>query len=76
MDSNGKRLQELLDGILDGSSTDEQLQEFADLIDRDRQLSAELVEQLRLHSLLQWKCGAGAGAGIGKVLAARAAGGS
>jgi hypothetical protein len=59
MNSAGKRLQELLDGILDGSCTDAQQQELAELVDNHHQLTAELVEQLRLHSLLQWQCGAG-----------------
>jgi hypothetical protein len=49
------RLWELLDSIVDGSYTDQEQKEFSRLLDENRNLTPGLVEQLRIHSLLQWQ---------------------
>ncbi len=49
------RLQELLDCILDKSYSDAQQQEFIRLMDDNPQWASEVVEQLRMHSLLEWQ---------------------
>jgi ferric-dicitrate binding protein FerR (iron transport regulator) len=46
---------ELLDCVLDGSASDAERRRFARLVERRHDLTAEFVEQLRMHSLLQWK---------------------
>jgi hypothetical protein len=55
MNSEQDRLFELLDCILDRSYSDAQQQEFMQLLEANPQLSEELVEQLRTHSLLEWQ---------------------
>lgn len=56
MDAAEKRLHELLDPILDSSGADAERCEFARLVEEEPALVAPLIEQLRIHSLLQWKC--------------------
>jgi hypothetical protein len=51
-----KRLQSLLDSILDSTASDEERREFATLIESNPELTGPFVEQLRTHSLLQWQC--------------------
>ena len=46
---------ESLDCVLDGSASDAERQRLAQLLETRPELTAELVEQLRMHSLLQWK---------------------
>lgn len=46
---------ELLDCVLDGTASDEERRRFARLVEDRHDLTAEFVEQLRMHSLLQWK---------------------
>lgn len=48
------RLYELIDFVLDGSCTDEQREEFAQLIDLNPELIQGLTEEVFTHSLLQW----------------------
>lgn len=50
-----RRLHELIDFVLDGSCTDEQRQEFAQLIDAHPELIKGLAEEVFVHSLLQWQ---------------------
>jgi ferric-dicitrate binding protein FerR (iron transport regulator) len=51
-----KRLQILLDGILDATEPDAQRHEFARLVEQNPDLVAPFIEQMRMHSLLQWLC--------------------
>lgn len=55
MVSPEKRLFELLDFVLDGSCTDGQREEFAQLIENNPHLTAGLAEEVFIHSLLQWQ---------------------
>jgi hypothetical protein len=55
MSSEEQQLMELLDCVLDGSASDAERRRFARLVEKRRDLTAEFVEQLRMHSLLQWK---------------------
>jgi ferric-dicitrate binding protein FerR (iron transport regulator) len=48
------RLIKLLDVVLDGSATDTQCKEFSRLVEQHVELRGMVVEQLRIHSLLQW----------------------
>jgi FecR protein len=50
-----QQLMELLDCVVDGSASDAERRRFAQLVEGRHELAAELVEQLRMHSLLQWK---------------------
>jgi hypothetical protein len=56
MDGTEKRLQLLLDSILDATGADGQRREFAKLVEQNPDLIAPLIEQMRTHSLLQWLC--------------------
>ena len=56
MDSVQKQFLELLDGALDDSCADGQRERLADLIRQHPQLVDEVINQLRIHSLLQWQC--------------------
>jgi len=56
MDAAERRLETLLDVILDSTGSDVQRQEFAALIEQHPELAAPFIEQLRTHSLLQWQC--------------------
>ncbi len=55
--ADNRRFQELLDSILDRTCTDAQMEEFTQIVDDDPQRSAQLVDQLRMNSLLRWHCG-------------------
>jgi hypothetical protein len=55
MSSEERQFMESLDCVLDGSASDTERQRFAQLLETRRELTAELVEQVRMHSLLQWK---------------------
>jgi hypothetical protein len=55
MNNEERQLMELLDCVLDGSASDADRRRFAQLVERRHELTAEFVEQLRIHSLLQWK---------------------
>jgi hypothetical protein len=55
MSSAEKEIMELLDSVLDGSASDADQRCFARLVETRHGLTAEFVEQLRMHSLLQWK---------------------
>ena len=55
MRSEEQQLMELLDCVLDGSATDTERRRFARLVESRHDLTSEFVEQLRMHSLLQWK---------------------
>ncbi len=46
---------ESLDRVLDGSASDAEREHFGQLLETRPELTTELVEQLRIHSLLQWK---------------------
>ncbi len=50
-----KQLQTLLDAVLDATCSDSQRDEFGRLIEEHPELAAEFTEQLRIHSLLQWR---------------------
>jgi hypothetical protein len=56
MESPQNKLQELLDSILGGESTPEQNQELSQLLSEHPAMQAEVIEQLRVHSQLQWHC--------------------
>jgi hypothetical protein len=56
MDSVEKLLQVLLDPILDSTGSDADRREISRLIDRNPELMPSLIEQLRIHSFLQWQC--------------------
>ena len=51
-----KRIEELIDFVLDGSCTDEQRQEFSALIDDHPELIKGLANEVFIHSLLLWQC--------------------
>lgn len=53
--NDAARLQELLDTVLSGSYTDAQSEELRQLLDRSPELRNDVFEQLRTHSLLQWR---------------------
>jgi hypothetical protein len=55
MSATQRRLHELIDFVLDGSCTDDERQEFAQLIDDHPELIKELTEEVFVHSLLQWQ---------------------
>jgi hypothetical protein len=55
MSSEEQQLMELLDCVLDGTASDEERRRFARLVEDRHDLTSEFVEQLRMHSLLQWK---------------------
>lgn len=55
MKSPPPRFLALLDSVLDGSCSDDERQEFVELVEREHALAPEIVEQLRTHSLLQWQ---------------------
>jgi FecR protein len=55
MSTAEKQVIELLDCVLDGSASDADQRRFAHLMKTRHELTAEFVEQLRMHSLLQWK---------------------
>jgi hypothetical protein len=50
-----RRLQDLLDQVLDGASTPEQNRELNALVEQRPELAREIAAQLRLHSLLEWE---------------------
>jgi ferric-dicitrate binding protein FerR (iron transport regulator) len=56
MDGATERLQTLLDSMLDGTASDAQRSEFAQVVEQHPDLIAPLIEQMRTHSLLQWLC--------------------
>jgi hypothetical protein len=56
MDGVAKRLQILLDSILDGTGSDAQRREFVRTVEQHPDLIPPLIEQVRTHSLLQWIC--------------------
>lgn len=56
MSSAKGQLLVLLDCVLDGSGSDSDHQDFSQLVERHHELTPDLVEQLRMHSLLQWQC--------------------
>jgi hypothetical protein len=56
MESPEKRLESLLDVMLDATASDAQRQEFASLIEGHTELVSPFIIQLRTHSLLQWQC--------------------
>lgn len=56
MTNPNAKLREYVDFVLDGSCTDQQREEFAQLIDQHPELTPEIVEQVFMHSLLQWRC--------------------
>jgi hypothetical protein len=56
MDGPEQHLQTLLEGIIDGTSSDAERHEFAELVEQHLELITPLIEQLRTHSLLQWQC--------------------
>jgi hypothetical protein len=56
MDGAEKRLQILLESVLDAAGSDAQRREFARLVEQNPNLIAPLIEQMRTHSLLQWLC--------------------
>jgi hypothetical protein len=41
--------------ILDRSCTDVEMEQFTSLVEQNPQLAAQLVEQLRINSLLKWQ---------------------
>jgi hypothetical protein len=55
MSASERRLHELIDFVLDGSCTDEQRQEFAQIIDEHPDLIKGLTQEVFTHSLLQWR---------------------
>jgi hypothetical protein len=55
MSVNERRLHELIDFVLDGSCTDEQRREFAQIIDEHPELIKGLTQEVFTHSLLQWQ---------------------
>jgi ferric-dicitrate binding protein FerR (iron transport regulator) len=56
MDGAEERIQSLLDTVIDGTASDTQRGEFAELVEQHPELTSPLIEQLRTHSLLQWQC--------------------
>jgi len=54
MDQLEKRLQILLDHILDASASDAERREFARLVEQNPEQIHLVIDQLRTHSLLQW----------------------
>lgn len=56
MDGVEKRLQILLDSVLDGTGSDAERDEFSALVERNPDVIPPLIEQVRTHSLLQWLC--------------------
>ncbi len=50
-----RRLQELIDFVLDGSCTDDERREFSQLIDEHPELIQGLTEEVFIHNLLQWQ---------------------
>jgi hypothetical protein len=50
-----RRLDGLIDFVLDGSCTDDERQEFAQLIEEHPELIKGITEEVFVHSLLQWQ---------------------
>lgn len=65
MNASEKRLQMLLDSILDSTGSDAHRRELAGLMENEPELTPQLIEQLRTHSLLQWQCDKSVGDGAG-----------
>jgi hypothetical protein len=55
MSNEEQQVMELLDCVLDGTASDKERRRFAQLAEDRHDVTAEFVEQLRMHSLLQWK---------------------
>lgn len=55
MGKPSNQLRETIDFALDGSCSDDQREEFVKLIDENPELTPKLVEQVFMHSLLQWQ---------------------
>jgi hypothetical protein len=47
-------LHELIDLVIDGVATDEEIQDLARLVDEHPELSDGLIRELLIHSLLSW----------------------
>jgi hypothetical protein len=62
MESPQKRFARLLSLVLDGSGTEDDREELAQLIVEHPRFEPELVEAVLIHSLLQWQCADGTGA--------------
>jgi hypothetical protein len=56
MNSPQRRLQELLDILLCGELSEPQEEQFAQLLNEHPELQTEVIEQLGVHSQLQWHC--------------------
>lgn len=51
-----QRCWELIDQLLDGSIGDSERTELSQILDSHPELASELTEQLKMHSLLSWRC--------------------
>jgi hypothetical protein len=57
MSSEQLPFSEILDGLLDGSATENRRAQVGKLVSEDQELVDEIIVQMRVHSLLQWQCG-------------------
>lgn len=55
MNDDERRFEAMLDFALDGSFSDAEREEFAQLVDAHPEWTRSLAEELMLHSLLQWQ---------------------
>ena len=55
MSNEEQQVIELLDCVLDGAASDKDRRRFLQLVEDRHDVTAEFVEQLQMHSLLQWK---------------------
>jgi hypothetical protein len=51
-----RRLQFLLESVFESPGSEIERREFAALVERHPELTSRLLEQLEIHSLLQWQC--------------------
>jgi hypothetical protein len=56
METPLRRLRVLLESVFDGTGPDEDCLELTALVEQHRELTTPLIEQLRVHGLLQWQC--------------------
>jgi hypothetical protein len=55
IDQSERQLMHLLDQALGGSQTDAESEQLGRLLDEHEELRAAVIEQLQVHSLLQWE---------------------
>lgn len=56
METPLRRMRLLLESVFEGTGPDEDCLELTALLELHRELTTPLIEQLRVHGLLQWQC--------------------